>query len=240
MNVSSVPRDEEVLVEIEEGGWRSLRRSERDAEGASPATLLARTALLPGNERLVPGPGGTVVRLTEAPPELEGEAEAEQADREDAVATALAASGLAWSRRGDSWVIPATLDRPWELRVRQVTDGVRVEALLTGWDEGEPRETDALARFLVMAQSFLRCARCELAPDGARVVSHASLARLETDLGHSLRAVMVGCRLLAREARALTVPEVGRGYLRFHEAMFTGDGPVEGQPRLGALAAPSL
>ncbi len=240
MNVSSVPLDEEVLVEIEEGGWRTLRRPQRNAEGASPAALLARTALLPGNERLVPGPGGTVIRLAEVPPEPEDEAEAGPADREDAVVTALAASGLAWSRRGDSWVIPATVDLPWELRVRQVTDGVRVEALLTGWDEEEPRETDALARFLVLAQGFLRYARCELDRDGARVVSHASLGRLEGDLRHSLRAVMVGCRLLAREARALTVLEVGRCYLRFHEAAFTSDGPVEGQPRLGALAAPSL
>ncbi|HWG47330.1 MAG TPA: hypothetical protein VN688_31495 [Gemmataceae bacterium] len=237
MSDPTVLDNEETRMEVEDGGWLILRRPERDASGATPDAILTRTAQLPGNWRLIPGPHGAIERLAEIPVEDEG-GEGMDGDRfhrlrampageeslppEEVVTAALDAAGLAWSRREGGWAVPATSDRPGELRVRRVPGGVRVEAVLVEWDEAEPKETAGLARFLFAAQASLRFARCELNSHGACVISHAETVRLETDLGHSLRAVAAGCRLLTRAARALAAPEVARRYLRFHEAADNG------------------
>jgi hypothetical protein len=228
-----------------EGGWLTLHKPEPALPVESPGELLARTAELPGNWRCVPGPGGSVEVLGEVPwpgggdgmraarAELGRLAETSPRTQAvpppEAVEAALDGSGVGWCSRDDGWAVPATQARPWELRVRPVPGGVRVEAVLAEWDEDDRVEAAGLARFLAAAQASLRFARCELGPHSARVVSLAEGPRLETDLPHSLRGVAAGCGLLVREVRALLVPEVARRYLAFH------GGPPAGEPGRGQV-----
>jgi hypothetical protein len=232
-----------------EGGWLTLHRPEPALAAASlrvPAQeLLARTAELPGNWRYVHGPGRSIELLGEVPwpggedglevarlelGRLTGSSPRTQAvPAPEAVEAALEGSGVPWCSRDEGWAVPATQARPWELRVRPVPGGVRVETILAEWDEEDPVEVAALARFLAAAQAALRFARCELGPHSTRVVSLAETSRLETDLPHSLRAVAAGCGLLVREVRALLVPEAARRYLAFHAGMpASAPGPAQG------------
>jgi hypothetical protein len=216
-----------------ESGWLALRKPEPALTGEPAEELLAWTAELPGNWRCVPGPDGTIDLFGETPRgwgEDDVQAAREQLRRltsppsghqdlpaEEAVEAALDGAGMAWCRRDAGWAVPATPAVPWELRVQRIPGGVCVEASLVEWDETHPGERGSLARFLMAAQVSLRFARCELGPHGARVVSRAETARLETDVPHSLRAVAAGCCLLVRETQAFTVPDVARGYRDFHE-----------------------
>jgi hypothetical protein len=218
-------------VRAEGGGWLVLRRPEPALAGLSAAGLLARTARLPGNLRHAPAPGGGVELLgdlcydpaAEVFPvararlrELLTARPGREPPSEGAVEAALDAAGLAWARREAGWVIPPAGPVPRELAVRRAPGGVRVEAVLAEWDALGEEPRAALARFLVAAQAGLRGARCERDDRGARICSWADARRLEADLGPSLRSVGGGCRLLAREARALLIPEVARAYGAFH------------------------
>jgi hypothetical protein len=221
-----------VMRQAEAGGWSTLRRPEPSLTVMSAADLLARTAGLPGNLRYITGKDGGIELLGEVPGEagetpgdpahetlgrlLAGPDDREALPEEEPLEAALEAAGLAWCRRETAWAVPASAGLPRELQITPEPGAVRVAAALVEWDEIGEGEAAALARFLVAAQAWLRFARCELEGGAARVVSRAAAARLETDLAHSVLGVAAGCRLLAREASALLVPEVARHYLEFH------------------------
>lgn len=132
------------------------------------------------------------------------------------VEAALDISGLAWCRREASWAVPAAGGALRELHVLRVPGGVRVEAVLVEWDEATPEACQALAQFLNAARDSLRHAHCETDASQARVVAHVEGTELESGLTHALLGVSAGCRFLAREARALLVPDMARHYLQFH------------------------
>jgi hypothetical protein len=200
--------------------------------GRAPAELLALTAQLPGNLRFSPGPNGDVILRGEvrASDEIDVETATARLHRllagppaedgplleEDQGEAALAASGLAWARREALWVVPAAGSVAWEMLVRRVPAGVRVEATLVEWDEVGAAPAAALAQLLWQAQAGLRCARCTLEDRRARVVSLATSEYLDADLLHSLLGVATACRLLAREAAALLWPELAAAFLEFH------------------------
>jgi hypothetical protein len=132
------------------------------------------------------------------------------------IEAALDVSGLPWCRRDTGWAVPAADGVPRELHVSETLDGVRVEAILVEWDEAADEARQALAQFLGAAEVSLLNARCEVDGSQARVFAFVGGAELEAGLTHALFGVSAGCRFLAREARALLVPEMARHYLQFH------------------------
>src|SRR5262249_23520689 len=139
-----------------------------------------------------------------------------ESPREDAIEAVLSQSGLAFVRREASWAAPAPAGLPGELVVRQHADGARGAAMLTPWGELSALRRDALAEFLMAAQGGLRCARCELGSQSARVTALVRTEDLDPDLLHGLRGVLAGTRLLAREASMLLSPQAAGIY---HEVL---------------------
>jgi hypothetical protein len=135
----------------------------------------------------------------------------------DEIAAALDATGLNWTRRGAAWAAPAGEGVPCELRVTATGGGAEVEAVLVEWDEAEAVCDRALSRFLELAQAGLRCCRAERDQGLARVVARVARGQ-EAELVQSVQAVAAASRGLAREARALLIPELARAYLVFHGA----------------------
>jgi hypothetical protein len=221
--------------QVEGGGWLVVRQDRPELAARPPAELLALTCDLPGNLRYVPGPDGVQV-LGELPGRAgelgldEGEArlgrwlDGRPGDNrltpaDEVVEAVLETAGLAWSRRERGWAVPAAEGSPRELRISAEPGWVRVEAVLADWDEIGRVEAEALARFLYLAQTGLRFARCELHERQARIGSLIEADYLDNDLLHGLRGVAAGCRLLARETAALLVPEMAAALLDFHAAM---------------------
>lgn len=131
----------------------------------------------------------------------------------DQVESALGGAGFEWARRDAAWVVPAASGGLRELVISLIPGGVRVEAVLATWDAIGDDERAAIAEFLLISQSQLRFARCELDGVSARVVSHADAAFLDTEVSESLSSVAAASRLLAREVGALLAPELARAYL---------------------------
>jgi hypothetical protein len=245
MKTMTTERHDGVTWTAEGGGWVGLRQARPDLAGKSPVELLALAVALPGNSRFVASPAGDVVLLadactqeSDAPPEAVRERLERLVDTppdqcvipltEEMVETALDASGLTWSRRDNGWAVRAG-DWARELHVSLAPHGVRVEAVLVAWDEIAAAEAAALAEFLLAAQAGLRFARFELDAGCARIISRTDAEHLDADLGHSLLAVGTGCRLLARGAAALLVPEIARAFLEFR---------AQAAPRPGGAARP--
>jgi hypothetical protein len=223
-----------VRFQAEGANWLTALKPEPALAEQSAKALLERGARLRGNLRYVRAALAAEVMLMgdarlqdgslsfeEAEDRLRRLLEFPQAETgagtdEEVIEAALESSGLRWTRRETTWAVPATEYLVRELHVLSVPEGVRVEALLVQWDEpmGEAA-AEALPLFLCAGQAGLRFARCELAERAARIVSLADTAHVETELEHSLRSVAAGCRLLAREAQALLVPEVARAFLDF-------------------------
>jgi hypothetical protein len=132
---------------------------------------------------------------------------------EEAVDGVLDAAGWRWSRRAASWSVAVTERLPREVAIVAAGDGVRVETTLAEWDEIPAVCREALAEFLLAAESGLRLARCELGDRQARLVSQVAADRLDEDLPHALLGVAAGCELLAREAAVLLRLEVAEIYL---------------------------
>jgi hypothetical protein len=225
-----IPRQRKTTFTAEGGGWLVLEKPEPALADETPEELLGLGAELPGNLRYLVRPGGKVVLIGEvridAPVEdakqrleqwLEGAAEGDrESPSDETVEAALEGSGFAWSRREKVWAVPANETLPRELQIRLTPRGVRIEAVLVEWDEIGAAEHQALAHFLLSAQGGLRSARCELTEQSARLAVVADVAHLDADLRHGLLGVAAGCRLLAREAAALLVPEAARLFLEFH------------------------
>lgn len=246
-----------VSMAAEAGGWWVVWKDEPDLAGKTAAELLALSSGLPGNFRYARMPSGDVTLLTEwsggnvatpiedvqaqlagllaaaTPVSEEGAGAGAGEEIEEALEAAIDASGLNWSRRETTWAVPATDGLPRELLVTRVPAGARVEAVLAEWtgDLGQD-EAQALAELLSTAQAGVRFARCEMQDHSARAVSLAATETLDSDLTHSLMGVAAACRLLAREAEAVLVPEVARAYLDFHRC----SAPHEGQGDFGRSA----
>ena len=130
----------------------------------------------------------------------------------DLVETALAESGMPWTRRDASWAVGGGLGlisveaRPGELRC---------EVALVRWDEPQPGEVrDALAKLLFTAQSRLPLLRGHITDQAAWIQSSAECDPLELHLAHSLDAVTAAHRLLVVEAEALLCPDLASCYLQ--------------------------
>jgi hypothetical protein len=136
--------------------------------------------------------------------------------QEEAIEAILDGSGLTWSRRETGWAIPAGGSLPRELHIVPGPTAIRVEAVLVEIDQIGSVQAEALTHYLTAAQAWLSSARYELDGGSVRVVALVQPAQLESDLEPHVRAVAAGCRLLAREVRALLVPEAAREYVAFH------------------------
>jgi hypothetical protein len=131
----------------------------------------------------------------------------------EAVEAALDAAGLAWRRREDGWAVPADGRLVPEIDVQPEPEGVRVEVVLTSWDE--EADTTALAQFLTLAQQCLRFARPSLTAGQAGLAAYVPAGDVETALPRTVAGVAAEARLLAREAAVLLLPQVARAYLEF-------------------------
>jgi hypothetical protein len=231
VKTQEVPRQHKATFTAEGGGWLVVQKPEPGLTGKTAAELLALGAELPGNLRYALRPGGKVVligevRNLEAPIEeaqqrlqqwLDGPAASDaEPPSDEAVEAALEGSSFAWSRREHGWAVPANETLPREMQVQGTPRGLRIEAVLVEWDEIGATEAEALARFLLAAHAGLRFARCEWIEGRARLAATAASAHLDEDLRHGLLGVAASCRLLAREAVALLLPEAARLFLDFH------------------------
>jgi hypothetical protein len=224
----SLPEGDGLSFRAEGGGWLHVQRPEPALSGQVPAVLLARSAQLPGNFRYGAVGAAEVVLLGEVrgrgdgaeavllPPVADGEEH--PATLAEQVEAALEAAGIAWKRREEGWVVPASARLPREIQIAPHAGGVRVEAALVGWDEIGELEATALGRLLCRAQFGLRFARCELDARQARVAALVEAAHLDRDLPDSLSGVAAGSRLLAREVGILLAPDMARTYLDFLSA----------------------
>ena len=131
-------------------------------------------------------------------------------DLAEEIEMTLDSTGRPWTRREDSWAVPAD-GVARELRVSRAGDGLRVDAVLIEWDEAAPESLQALTRFLETA----RTVRFEVEATKATVLAEVSAERVESELPAALAAVSSGCRFLAREAKALLTPDLARKYLSF-------------------------
>jgi hypothetical protein len=192
-------------------GWLLERESRPDLAGAQPTQLLEQTARLPGLFRLALV-GGGVDLLGEV---REDSSTASRTIEDDAVTGALESIGLPFKRRDSCWLIPPGGQRPCEINLTPVGDSVRIESVLSTWDEIGTDEREALARFLCRAQGSVRFARCELGERQAVIAARLQASVLEAGLPHAAAAVLAGSRLLGREVGALLDQEVAEGYLRF-------------------------
>ncbi len=218
----------DALFTPEGGGWLTLRRRAPGLRRLSDAELLGLAARSPGNVRYAADAEGpylieevrSVDGLTIASAgdlffgllNDEDDADAPPAS-DEAIEAALDGAGFGWSKRSSSWAVVVAARQPREVLVGPAPDGARVSAVLVEWDEIAPACSEALARFLVAAQSGLRFARCEKDERRARVVAFAGAASLDSDLPHALLGVASGCDLLAHEAEALLRPEVAETYV---------------------------
>ena len=131
-------------------------------------------------------------------------------DLAEEIEMTLDSTGRPWTRREDSWAVPAN-GVARELRVSRTADGLRVDAVLIEWDEAAPESLEALTRFLDAA----RTVRHEVEATRAIVLAEVPAERLESELPAALDAVSAGCRFLAREAKALLTLDLARKYLSF-------------------------
>jgi hypothetical protein len=116
-----------------------------------------------------------------------------------------------------------------EILVLPELGGVKIEATLASWDAVSAKSALALAEFLVTAQCGLRCARSELGAQRATVVCQIRTEDFDFHLVHGVRGVAAGARTLAREARALLVPELANIYLEVLAR------PGQGRPAIAAV-----
>ena len=202
--------------QAESGGWLHVQRPAPEMTGLAPMALLNRSVQLPGNFRYGSSDGTEIVLLGEMRSQRAGEdGEALQVEMDERIEAALEASGFAWKRREQAWVVPANERLPREIQITQVAEAIRVEAVLIGWDEIGEVESLALGRLLCRAQFGLRFARCELEGCQTCVAALVEPAFVERDLPDSLAGVAAGSRLLAREVGVLLAPEMARTYLAF-------------------------
>src|SRR5262249_46869900 len=132
----------------------------------------------------------------------------------DAVESALDSLGAAWKKRDDGWAIPATARAPWEIVVTQDA-GLRIEGVLTTWEDAGQTELAALAALLRRAETDLPGAAFEVRAGRAVV---AVTATHERDLPAAVSRVMTAARLLSRETAALLDRDVAGRYLEFFGA----------------------
>ncbi|MGH7169126.1 MAG: hypothetical protein ACRELG_02470 [Gemmataceae bacterium] len=202
--------------QAESGGWLHVQRPAPEMAGLEPMALLSRSAQLPSNFRYGSSDGAEIVLLGEMRGQRGGaDGETVQEEMDERIEAALEASGFAWKRREQVWVVPANERLPREIQIAQVAESVRVEAVLIGWDEIGEVETMALGRLLCRAQFGLRFARCEVEERQTRVAALVESAFVERDLPDSVAGVAAGSRLLAREVGVLLAPEMARMYLAF-------------------------
>jgi len=135
----------------------------------------------------------------------------------DDIEMCLDAAGLPWSRRDQGWAVPAAGDVTRELLVLPADDGLTVDAVLIEWDEATPVCREALALFLANGERDVGGIQCVIEGTRARVVARVPADRVEAGLAEALKSVSAGCRLLAREARALLAPDLAGLYLGFHQ-----------------------
>jgi hypothetical protein len=129
------------------------------------------------------------------------------------VEAVLAGSGLPWSKRDASWVIPATSGRPQEIRVSLSDQGVRVEAVLSSWTQISTAGRQAVAEFLCRSQFGFRFCRAAMDATSARIVSSVEdLEFAEAELLDAVGSVEVACHLLAHEPLALLNDELAEAY----------------------------
>jgi hypothetical protein len=133
---------------------------------------------------------------------------------DEGVEAALESLGWPWTKRGDVWAVPANPHLPREVLIRSSEDGVRVEATLVEWDEGDPVE--ALTRFLERARPGLRGATCERHSNAARVSFGVGREQIDEQLSRAVNAIAFALRSLGREAAALLNADAARTYLEFH------------------------
>jgi hypothetical protein len=217
----------------EGGGWLVVRRPQPDLHGKTFGELLALGKPLPGNLRYVVETDGKVWLHGEVR-NLGGGATRDEAEArmaqwlepspwvcpaqavEEAVEAALESTAWQWSKREKNWAVPANASLPRELLLRLGDRGVRVEAVLSEWDEPSPTVVEALTRFLLHAQAGLRCARCEIDGNVTRIVSLVDFEQIDAELVSALQGVGVAVRLLIREVAALQNAEAAEAYLTFH------------------------
>jgi hypothetical protein len=200
----------------ESGGWLHVQCPAPEMTGLEPMALLHRSAQLPGNFRYGSSDGAESFLLGEMRGRRGDEdGEAMQVDMDERIEAALEASGFAWKRREQAWVVPANERLPREIQIVQVAESVRVEAVLLGWDEIGEMEALALGRLLCRAQFGLRFARCEVEEQQTRVAALAEPAFVERDLPDSVAGVAAGSCLLAREVGVVQATEMARMYLAF-------------------------
>jgi hypothetical protein len=132
----------------------------------------------------------------------------------DEIEMILDGTGLAWTRREDSWAVPAD-GVARELRISRTEVGVSVDAVLIEWDEAAPEGLEALSRFLDATRPDLRGAYCGLEETRAMISAAVDRATLETGIPEAIQAASFGCRFLTRAAIALLTPELARKYLMF-------------------------
>jgi len=218
----------------EGGGWLVLRRPQPDLHGKTFGELLALGKQLPGNLRYVVETDGNVWLHGEVR-NLGGGATRDEAEARmaqwlepspwgcpaqavaEAVEAALESTGWTWSKREKHWAVPSNASLPRELLLRLGERGIRVEAVLSEWDDTSPAVVEALTRFLLHAQAGLRCARCEINGNVARIVSLVDFEQIDAELLSALQGVAVAVRLLVREVLALQNAEAAAAYLAFHD-----------------------
>jgi hypothetical protein len=217
---------------VEGNGWVVVERPMPCLKGQPARSLLALSAKLPGAFRYVRKhtPAGDLVHLLgEIPSEpgavrVDGRALDDWLCRAGATSSAASFPSEAFSRRGSSWAVAPMPGLARELDVDLMPDGVVVAAVLASWDEINPDSARALEEFLLSAQPFLRCARCELGSHRARVVSPIRTEDLGLQLMHGLLGVAAATRLLVLEASALLLPEIAKVYLELMNRSATGPG----------------
>lgn len=202
--------------QAESGGWLHVQRPAPEMTGLAPITLLKHSAQLPGNFRYGSSDGVEVVLLGELRGQR-GAADGETMQLEigERIEAALETSGFAWKRREQTWVVPANERLPREIKIAQVSESIRIETVLIGWDEIGEFESLALGRLLCRAQFGLRFARCELDECQTSIAALVEPVFIERDLPDCLAGVAAGSRLLAREVGVLLAPEMARTYLAF-------------------------
>jgi hypothetical protein len=126
----------------------------------------------------------------------------------------LDGTDLAWTRREDSWAVPAD-GVARELRISRIEGGVRIDAVLIEWDEAAPESLEAMSRFLNAARPELRGTSCTLEGNRASIGFDVEKTDLEDSVPEALRAVSTGCRFLTHPAKALLTPDLARKYLTF-------------------------
>jgi len=127
----------------------------------------------------------------------------------------LDAAGRTWTRRDDSWAVPAAGEVAREIRVTRTDAGIHLDAVLIEWDEAAAESREALTLFLKRTERDVPGVGCSLDGTLARLSADIPVEQIESRLGEVLRSMSAGCRLLAPGARALLSLELARQYLSF-------------------------